>query len=122
MAFATIEQFIARCPNALSDREIEVASILLEDAADMISRNVKRNRGEVDDIPAYTLERINCAMVSRLMDSARQSDEFNYPADSSFMKESWYDFNGQLRLTADDLRDLGITRNATNAAFVGWPR
>lgn len=119
MAYATIDDFLSRCNNAPSRSEIEIAEVLLEDAADRIRAEFNRHRKDpVETCDAYTLQRISCEMVLRVMNSRKQSDDFISSGNDAFMQESWYDFNGQLRLTADDLRDLGLSRNVTKAAFV----
>lgn len=113
--FATPDELAKRW-HGLTDEETRSATELLADASDKIRQRVP----EANDpkwVAAHrrTLARICCAMVKRAMqqDSAgvpggvSQTSETVGPFASSY---SWSNPDGNLYLTKEELKDLGVAR------------
>lgn len=126
MAFATIDDFTARTPHALTAKDEELVETYLEDASNALELEYLRHGAEVPTSGARlrALTRISVYLVQRVMSTRKQHDEWEpVSGDDPFLRESWYDANGELRLSAEERRMLGLPRVRTRAAFVSaWAR
>lgn len=122
MAYAEVSDFQERATHALSKSEQQVVETLLEDAANIIDCEYARHgkTAPCEGIGATALRRVSVEMVQRAMSTAKQGgDDWQAGAGQEpFVSESWYDGNGEMRLTAQNRRELGLARTATRAAFV----
>lgn len=102
--------------HGLTDDETQSAKELLADASDKIRQRVpEANDPEWVAAHRRTLERICCAMVKRAM----QQDSAGVPGGVSQISEttgpfansySWSNPDGNLYLTKEELKDLGVSR------------
>lgn len=122
MAYATIDDFIARANRGLSTDEREMASVLLEDAANAIDCEFARHHMDVPvgAVPEYALKRVSVELVQRVMSTSKQHDEWGGQSVDSFVRDSWYDGNGELRISAENRRALGLPIKVTRAGFASW--
>ena len=124
-SFATAQDLSARW-RKLSDAETTTAEVLLADASDKIRNRVSRAG---DDgwcaANARTLTRICCSMVKRSMqqsstgmpEGVSQSSTTTGPFTDGY---TWSNPDGNLYLTAEELRDLGISEGrAFTVGMVG---
>lgn len=122
MAYATIDDFTARANRGLSADERETVSVLLDDAANAIDCEFARHHM---DVPVgepfdYALMRVSVELVQRVMSTSKQHDEWGGQSVDSFVRDSWYDGNGELRISAENRRALGLPIKVTRAGFASW--
>lgn len=112
-AFATTEDLTARW-RILADSEAAQAKVLLDDASDKIrSRVPKACEQAWAKAHEATLRRICCAMVKRAMqqsvagvpEGVSQSSSATGPFSEGF---TWSNPDGNLWITKEELRDLGV--------------
>jgi hypothetical protein len=124
-SFATAQDLSDRW-RKLSDAETTTAEVLLADASDKI-RNRVSQAGDENwcAANARTLTRICCSMVKRSMqqsstgmpEGASQSSTTAGPFTDGY---TWSNPDGNLYLTAEELRDLGISQGrAFTVGMVG---
>ncbi|AKV55082.1 phage protein Gp19/Gp15/Gp42 [Bifidobacterium actinocoloniiforme DSM 22766] len=113
--FATTDDLAKRW-HELTDAETRSAMELLDDASDKIRQRVPETNDTMwIETHMRTLRRICCAMVKRAMqqDSAgvpggvSQTSETVGPFANSY---SWSNPDGNLYLTKEELRDLGVAK------------
>lgn len=110
-AFATVEDYAERQIKPLSDGELALAGLLLDDAGLFLRRYVVLDEDDAEQ--AALLKAVSCSMVKRAM-NAENSDAFGMAeqtikADIYSQTARWANPNGDLYLTAAEKRLLGIT-------------
>lgn len=116
MAFATSEDLEARW-RPLSETEKAKADVLLGDAAVYLQAMVEVDPS--DELQAEMLKIVSCNMVERSM-TASESDVFGVgeqtiSADIYSQRVSYANPNGDMYLTANEKRMLGITSSYLTA-------
>ncbi|MEE8739041.1 MAG: Gp19/Gp15/Gp42 family protein [Bifidobacterium sp.] len=124
-SFATAKDLSTRWRN-LTDTEIATAEVLLADASDKIRNRVSQAGDDAwRTANARTLTRICCSMVKRSMqqsstgmpEGVSQSSTTTGPFTDGY---TWSNPDGNLYLTAEELRDLGISEGrAFTVGMVG---
>lgn len=122
-AFATVKDLEQRYGDTLNPSECDQAEILLEDAAAFLElefRRCHRTIDEDDELLMYNLKVVSCSMVKRSMAAATNFDltQISVTAGSFNEQKTFANPSGDMYLTAQERRLLGLPKHCVNMKFI----